>query len=143
MVEITKTFSDEQYSRALESWSWLDLDGLTPRFASLFGNLFLEGGDGAWWFLDTFAGQLSREWDDHDAMTTALDTQAGQDRYLTAGLAMGAYQRRGLRLGVDEVFAWAPPPVITDSFAVDEIKVFDFVVVVFVAGRLHAQLKNA
>nr|WP_296075613.1 hypothetical protein [uncultured Actinoplanes sp.] len=132
-------FSDDQYSRALESWEWLDLDGLTPRFASLFGDLFLEALDGSWWFLDTFEGQLTREWADHDAMAAALDTEPGRDRYLSAGLAIGAYQRRGLRLGVDEVYAWAPPPLITGSFDVDDIGVFDFVVVVFVAGRLHGE----
>jgi hypothetical protein len=49
-MELTKQFGEEQYAAALESWSWLDLQGKTPRFASLFGNVFLEDADGAWWF---------------------------------------------------------------------------------------------
>jgi hypothetical protein len=81
----------------------------TPRFASLFGDIFLEGDDRAWWFLDTFEGELRREWDDRDAMVAVLETEKGQDRYLMAGLALGAYQRRGLRLGPAQIYAWAPP----------------------------------
>ncbi|MCM0673191.1 hypothetical protein NCC78_00370 [Micromonospora phytophila] len=46
-MELTKQFSEQQYARALESWTWLDLDGKAPRFTSLFGDVFLESADGA------------------------------------------------------------------------------------------------
>lgn len=52
-MDLTKQFGDDQYVRALDSWSWLDLHGEIPRFASLFGDVFLEDEVGAWWFLDT------------------------------------------------------------------------------------------
>jgi hypothetical protein len=137
-VELTKQFSDDQFAKALDSWGWLDLDGKTPRFASLFGDVFLEGDDRAWWFLDTFEGELRREWDDRDAMVAVLQTEKGQDRYLMGGLALAAHERRGLRLGPAQIYAWAPPPMVTGSFAADDIKVFPFVVVVHVAGQIHA-----
>jgi hypothetical protein len=141
-MELTKQFSDEQYAKALDSWTWLDLGGRTPRFASLFGDLFLEAADGSWWFLDTFEGELSREWAGRDEMDAALGTQKGQDRYLMAGLALAAHDRRGLRLRPDQVYAWAPPPMISGSFAADEIKIFGFVPVVHVAGQFHAQARG-
>jgi hypothetical protein len=140
-VELTKQFSDQHYERALESWSWLDLNGKAPRFTSLFGDVFLESRDGAWWHLDTFEGDLVRAWDSHAALSADLGTEQGQDRYLLGGLAMGAYHRRGLSLGPDDIYAYAPPPVITGSFDVDEIKVFPFVVVLTMAGQLHQQLR--
>jgi hypothetical protein len=52
-------------------------------------------------------------------------------------LDLGAYQRRGLRLGPDQIYAWAPPPTVTGSFAADEIEAFGFVPVVHVAGQVH------
>ncbi len=141
-MELTKQFDEQQYARALESWSWLDLDGKAPRFTSLFGDVFLEAADGAWWFLDTFEGQLVRRWESRAGLAAELDTEDGRDTCLLATLAMGAFHRRGLRLGADQVYAYAPPPIVTGSFEVDEIVVFDFVVVVNFAGQLHDRLRN-
>jgi hypothetical protein len=59
------------------------------------------------------------------------------------GLAMAAFHRRGLSLNGDEVYAYAPPPMFTGSFDVDEIQVFKFSVVVNVAGQLHQQLHSS
>lgn len=141
-MELTKRFSEQHYARALESWDWLGLDGQSPRFTSLFGDVFLEAADGAWWFLDTFEGQLGRRWDTRAELSAELDTEEGRDTYLMATLAMGAHHRRGLRLGADQVYAYAPPPIVTGSFEVDAITVFDFVVVVNLAGQLHRQLRD-
>jgi hypothetical protein len=142
-MELTKQFSDRQYAVALDSWAWLDLQGKTPRFASLFGNVFLEDDEGAWWFLDTFEGELVRNWASREELIAQLETGEGQDQYLQGVLAMAAFHRRGLTLNDDEVYAYAPPPVITGSFAVDEIRVFPFSVVVNTAGQLHRQLRTA
>src|SRR5687768_6761515 len=121
-MELTKQFTAEQYAAALESWSWLaDLAGKTPRFASLFGDVFLESADGTWWFLSTFEGDLTPVWPDGAALTADLNTEEGQDRYLLGALAMAAFHRRGLQLTSDQVYAYAPPPVITGSFDVDQI----------------------
>lgn len=142
-MDLTKQFSDDQYASALESWSWLDLHGKTPRFASLFGNVFLEDEVGAWWFLDTFEGELVPGWASRAELIAELETEEGQDQYLLGALALAAFHRRGLSLGQDEVYAYAPPPIITGSFDVDEIQVFQFSVVVNIAGQLHQQLRSA
>jgi hypothetical protein len=142
-VELTKKFSDDQYAVALESWSWLDLRGKTPRFTSLFGDLFLEDDEGAWWFLDTFEGELVRGWPSRADLIAELETEEGQDRYLLGALAMAAFHRRGLNLDSDQVYAYAPPPIVTGRFDVDEIQVFLFSVVVNLAGQLHQQLRTA
>jgi hypothetical protein len=139
-MQLTKQFSEEHYAKALASWDWLDgLDRLTPGFASLFGDLFLVARDGSWWFLDTLDGTLSREWNHRDELFAALDTDAGQDRYLMGGLALGAGERRGITLTDDQVYGWAPPPMIARNFAVDDIKPFPFIVVLHVAGQFHGQ----
>ncbi len=141
-MELTKQFSDDQYAVALESWSWLDLHGKTPRFASLFGNIFLEDEQGTWWFLDTFEGELVPTWASRAELIAELETEEGQDQHLLGALAMAASHRRGLSLNDDEVYAYVPPPVITGSFDVDQIQVFKFSVAVNVAGQLHRQLRG-
>ena len=140
-VEVTKQFP-QQYARALDSWAWLDLGGKVPRFTSLFGDVFLESADGAWWFLDTFEGHIERQWNSRADLAAELDTEEGRERYLMATLALAAYHRRGLRLGTDQVYAYVPPPVVTGSFDVDLIHVFDFVVVAHLTGQLHDQLRT-
>ena len=55
---------------------------------------------------------------------------------------MAAFHRRGLQLTGDQVYAYAPLPVITGSFDVDQIQVFPFTVVVNTAGQLHHQLRT-
>ncbi len=142
-MELTKKFSERQFSIALESWSWLDLEGKVPQFASLFGDVFLRDQAGVWWFLDTFEGQLIPAWPDSTALAAELETEQGQDRYLLGALGMAAFHRRGLELGDDDIYGYAPPPVVTGSFAVDEIQVFPFWVVVNAAGQMHRQLRNA
>jgi hypothetical protein len=143
VTRLTKQFTEQQYAKALSSWTWLDgLDRLTPGFASLFGDLFLLGEKGAWWFLDTLEGTLSREWTHRDDLVAALGAEAGQDRYLMGGLALGAGERRKLKLEDDQVYGWAPPPMIARNFAVDDIKAFPFVVVVHVAGQFHGQRRD-
>ena len=71
-------------------WQWLtELAGKRPLATSAFGDVFLQGDDGAW-FLDTVEGKLSREWDSPGSLHAQLNTAAGQDRYLMAGLAVAA-----------------------------------------------------
>lgn len=141
-MELTKQFSDRQYAVALESWSWLDLGGKSPRFTSLFGDVFLEDEEGAWWFLSTFTGELLAGWPHGAALAAELNTEAGQDEYLLGALALAAFHRRGLSLSRDDVYAYVPPPVVTGSFDVDQIQVFEFSVAVNMAGQLHRQLQE-
>jgi hypothetical protein len=141
-MDLTRRFSAEDFARALESWAWIGFDGLTPRFTSLFGDVFFEAADGSWWLLDTFEGELLRPWASYADLAAELDTEEGRDRRLMATLALGAHHRRGLRLDDGQIYAYAPPPIVTGSFAVDEIQVFGFVVVVNLAGQLHQQLRD-
>ncbi|WP_097322824.1 hypothetical protein [Paractinoplanes atraurantiacus] len=82
-------------------------------------------------------------WPSRAELIATLETEDGQDEFLQGALAMAAFHRRGLSLSDDEVYAYAPPPIITGSFAADEIQVFPFSVVVNLAGQLHQQLRTS
>jgi len=109
-MELTKTFSDDQFRTALAAWTWLGLDGKRPAFASLFGDVFLEAGDG-WWYLDTVEGTLTREWRTEDEVVAALATPEGEERYLRGALATAA-AGQGLTLGAHDVYGFNVPPVL-------------------------------
>lgn len=139
-VELTKVFTPEQYAVALESWAWIGLGECTPRFASLFGDVFLDDPSG-WWYLDTIEGSLTRFWSSAEELRATLESEAGQDRYLLAGLAMGAHAR-GITLGPDEVYDLVPPPVLGGGFDLANVRVYDFVVATNLNGQLHRQVRD-
>jgi hypothetical protein len=139
-MQLMKTFSAEQFDNALESWSFLDLDGKTPAFASLFGDVFLHSPDG-WWFLDTLDGTLRRVWDTHEELEDELNTEDGQDRYLLGGLAIAAHER-GVTLGDDEVYDFMPPPILGGDLIVDNIVAQNFIVAINLAGQIHGQVRD-
>lgn len=135
-----KKFAREQYDQALESWSWLDLAGKTPRFTSLFGDVFLESADG-WWFLDTMDGKLTQVWTTEAELQAAMNTQAGQDEFLLLGLAR-AVKERGIILADNEIYALTPPPILGGSFDPTNAESADFVVAVNLAGQIHHQIRD-
>jgi hypothetical protein len=139
-VELTKTFTPEEYARALESWSWLDLSNKEPIFASSFGDVFFSAEDGVW-YLDTIEGTLDRTWPDVDALREELATRDGQDHYLLGGLVFGA-RERGLVLGEGQVYAFELPPVLGGAIAAEKMKTLSFVVAVNLAGQLHDQVRD-
>ncbi len=138
-MRLTKTFSEQQFAQALESWSWLGLSGRKPLFTSLFGDVFLAGPDGCW-YLDTVEGTLTRPWASADELERDLSTEVGENRYLLAGLAEAA-AARGLVLGPDQVYALLPPPVLGGRAAADAVSVEDFAVTLNILGQIHEQIR--
>lgn len=139
-VELTRRFTAEQFAAGLESWGWLGLDDKVPVFASPFGDVFLESGDGIWW-LDTLQGELSCAWPDPAALEADLRTEEGQDQFLLAGLAMAA-ESRGLVPGADQIYGFTHPPVLGGALDVANVEVIDFVVSLNIAGQIHDQVRD-
>ncbi|MER7244440.1 hypothetical protein [Kribbella sp. NPDC000426] len=139
-MELTRTFTTEQYTRALESWGFLDLGGKTPVFTSPFGDVFFQAADGFWW-LDTLEGTLTRPWATADDLRAELNTEDGQDQYLLAGLAFGA-ESRGVVPGPDQVYSFAHPPQLGGELGVGNVEVLDFVVSLHILGQIHTQTRD-
>jgi hypothetical protein len=139
-LELTKVFTAEEYERALESWSWVGLGAKEPVFTSLFGDIVFEDGSGIW-FLSMLDGTLECAWPDRGALRESLAAEEGQDMYLLAGLAFGAYAR-GVVLGPEQVYNFEPPPILGGPIDVEHLVPTDFVVAVNLAGQLHGQIKD-
>jgi hypothetical protein len=139
-MELIKTFSAGEYIEALDSWSWVDLAGKTPLFASLFGDVFFESADGCW-LLDVVSGAFERTWPTVDELRAALGSEAGRDLYLLEPLAAAALES-GIRLGRSHVFDFAVPPVLGGPQEVENLEAADFIVAVNIAGQIHGQVRD-
>nr|BFE60755.1 hypothetical protein GCM10020063_052810 [Dactylosporangium thailandense] len=122
-MQLIKTFLPERFAAALESWQWAGVEGKTPAFASLFGDVFLRGADGIWW-LDTIGGTLERRWPSMEALSAELNTAEGQERYLFAGLAV-EMARRGLTPQDEQVYDFGHPPALGGAIDPDNVDVVD------------------
>lgn len=139
-MELLRHFSPDDYARALEDWSWTGAASLVPVAASTFGDVFLSGADGIF-MLDILEGRLVQAFSGIDEMRSVLATPAGEDRFLTAGLALAA-EERGLVPGSGQVYAYTTPPVLGGQIAVDNLEVMDFVVWLSITGQLHERVRN-
>lgn len=140
-MDLTKSFSDDAFRRALEDWAWLPVSDKRPFLASLFGDVFLEDSDGIW-MLDVLEGSLDRVFSSRQQMAAVLATGEGQDKYLLAGLAIGAARRRDLSPGPDQVLAWTLPPVLGAPVEVGNLQLMGFEVYLSLQGQLHQQVKE-
>lgn len=139
-VHLIREFAPDAYEFALSSWSWIGAGGKTPRFASCFGDMFLEAQDG-WWFLDTVEGTLERRWNTMDDMFADLEGEDGRAEYLLEE-TLNAALDQGMQLGEDEVFAFLPPPAVTGTMSVDSLAPLRFAIAANLAGRIHGELNG-
>ena len=109
-MDLTRSFSADQFGRALESWDRAGIQDKRPLFTSPFGDVFFQAPDG-FWFLDLLEGTLTRPWPDADALQAELNTPEGQDRYLMAGLAFAA-ERQGIVPSATQVLSFKVAPVL-------------------------------
>jgi hypothetical protein len=139
-MELTRTFTTEQYTRALSAWQWIGLDGLEPWFTTAFGDVFLIGDDGIYW-LDVAAGELSVPFSSPAEAKRVLGTEEGMDEYLLAGLAFAASEA-GIEATGEQILAYKVPPVLEGEFEVDNLEVVRFEEALTRAGRLHDEIKD-
>lgn len=88
-------------SPVVEGWSSFAARKIELIAATMFGDAFLEGGDGVW-FLDMLEGELTLHSPEALTLERELNTPEGEDQYLFGGLVAGATER-GVRPGTNEV----------------------------------------
>lgn len=140
-MQLIREFTPVAYDFALASWGWLGITDQVPRFASCFGDMFLESRSG-WWFLDTVEGTLERRWPNRDQMFAELRSADGRAEYLLEE-TLGQAQGRGMSLADDEVFTFIPAPAITGTMDADNLTPLRFAIAASLAGRIHHELRLA
>lgn len=135
-----RSLTRDQLQRALGYWHWLDIGSLVPMWASRFGAIFLNGPD-AWWFLDPYEGQITREWDSPSDLAASLASDDGAERYLARGLVEGA-TALGLTCGPSEVFSFEVFPVFGAPAQLDNVRATRFMALHAFAGQVHLKLQS-
>lgn len=139
-VDLIRNFSEDEFGRALESWGWIGIGEKSPVFTSPFGDVFFRAVDGFWW-LDTVEATLSRPWATAEELEATLNTPAGQDQYLLAGLAASA-ERQGIVPTAGQVYGFTIAPVLGGEPGLSNIEVIDFVVSLNILGQIHRQVRD-
>ncbi|AEG43137.1 T6SS immunity protein Tdi1 domain-containing protein [Isoptericola variabilis] len=138
-MDLLRTFDRDAFEYGLAAWSWLGVRGRTPRFATAFGDVFLESLEG-WWFLDTVEGSLRLRWSTAVEMYAELESPDGRAEILLQDVVDDA-ARRGATLRPDEVFAFTPHPAVGGRLSADCVEPVRFELALRLAGRLHEQLR--
>nr|WP_216645230.1 DUF1851 domain-containing protein [Isoptericola halotolerans] len=132
-----RPFPAAAFSYGLASWSWLGIQGKTPRFATLFGDVFLESLEG-WWFLDTVEGTLEMRWPNAVDLTAELESPDGRNDLLLEDLVIEA-ARHGVVPQDDEVLTFMPHPRLGGRFSADSAVAVRFELALRLAGEVHRQ----
>lgn len=91
---------------------------------SAFGDLFLEGPDGAVRMLDLVSGGIRQVAVCREEFDWGLSDDRHRDEWLLAGLG-GRAARAGLRPGPGQCLAFRTPPVLGGQLAVENLVVWD------------------
>ncbi|MCP2263441.1 T6SS immunity protein Tdi1 domain-containing protein [Promicromonospora thailandica] len=137
-MKLLRTFPKDAFEFGLASWQWLGLREQTPRFATCFGDIFLESLDG-WWFLDTVEGTLELRWTSAVTMYAELESPEGRATYLMDDLVREA-RGRGLHLGEEDVYTFNPHPALGGELGVDSLVAMRFELAVNWVGQMHDQV---
>ncbi|MFD2794336.1 T6SS immunity protein Tdi1 domain-containing protein [Promicromonospora vindobonensis] len=140
-MKLLRTFPKVSFEFGLASWQWLGLSEQNPRFATCFGDIFLESLDG-WWFLDTVEGTLELRWTSAVTMYTELESAEGRATYLMDDLVRDA-RSRGIHLGEDEVYTFNPHPALGGELGVDGLSAMRFELAVNWVGQMHDQVLHS
>ncbi|MEU4363855.1 T6SS immunity protein Tdi1 domain-containing protein [Promicromonospora sp. NPDC023987] len=137
-MKLLRTFPKVSFEFGLASWQWLGLSEQNPRFATCFGDIFLESLDG-WWFLDTVEGTLELRWTSAVTMYTELESAEGRATYLMDDLVRDA-RSRGIHLGEDDVYTFNPHPALGGELGADGLGTMRFELAVNWVGQMHDQV---
>ena len=137
-MKLLRTFPKVSFEFGLASWQWLGIREQTPRFATCFGDIFLESLDG-WWFLDTVEGTLELRWTSAVTMYAELESAEGRATYLMDDLVREA-RSRGIHLGEEDAYTFNPHPALGGELSANNLGTMRFELAVNWVGQMHDQV---
>lgn len=140
-MDLLRPFTPSAFAYGLASWSWVGVSDKTPRFASLFGDVFLESLEG-WWFLDTVEGTLELRWRTAVELTTELESADGRNELLLEDLVLEALQH-GVVPQDDEVLAFMPHPRLGGRLSAEAAVPMRLELALRLSGEVHRYASGA
>ncbi|WP_369370647.1 T6SS immunity protein Tdi1 domain-containing protein [Promicromonospora sp. Populi] len=140
-MKLLRTFPKVAFEFGLASGQWLGLREQTPRFATCFGDIFLESLDG-WWFLDTVEGTIELRWTSAVTMYAELESPEGRATYLMDDLVRDA-RSRGLQLNEEDVYTFTPHPALGGELSVHGLSTMRFELALNWVGQMHDRVLHS
>jgi hypothetical protein len=140
-MKMLRTFPKVAFEFGLASWKWMGIREQTPRFATCFGDIFLESLDG-WWFLDTVEGTIELRWNSAVTMYEELESPEGRATYLMDDLVRDA-RSRGIRLGEEDVYTFNPHPALGGELSVNGLGTMRFELALNWVGQMHDRVLHS
>lgn len=129
-----------ELARGLEAWQWIGLEDKTPVAVTAFGDVFFVAITGIW-FLDKLEGNLTRICGSREELTTILQSDAGKNHYLFAGLVQKA-QREGMALAPGECYDFKVAPIEGGELSFENIRKAVLADALSESGRIHARRRK-
>ncbi|WP_418275107.1 hypothetical protein ACNHYB_09550 [Isoptericola jiangsuensis] len=139
-MEHLRPFAPSAFEYGLAAWPWLDLRGMTPRLATVFGDVLVESLEG-WWFLDTVEGTFERRWPTAVELAAELDSPDGRQELLLEDVVLAAAER-GVVPEADEVLTFMPHPALGGRLHADAAVPVRFELALRLAGEVHARFRT-
>jgi hypothetical protein len=141
LEEMTKDIDKVDFDDILSSWQWClaDMSGIV--MITCVGDLFLQGKDGAIYWLQTDCGDLTKIAESLEEFNKFLDDEDKLDNWLLPSLVEKLIKANKILKG-NEVYSYIKPPVIGGEYSVDNILPTEMNAHFFFSGQIFKQLKN-
>lgn len=131
--------SAEALAELREQWSWLLPDPLKAFMASAMGDVFLEGDDGAVFWLDTGRGKLEMIAPSRDAFMAELRTKA-EDWFLAS--LVDELLEAGIVLDSEQCYGYKVLPVLGGKYEVANVAPMAALAWYGFSGHVHGQIRD-
>src|SRR3954463_16401799 len=126
----------------LDSWRWrIGPSPLSILHVTALGCLFLEGDDGAVFFLDTTEGTFRRVAESREAFEKLFESSENR-RALLWSFFVRELRQRGVQLGERQCYGWKVPPGLGGEPYFDNVEPTDAAAYVSTQGQVHEQLRR-
>lgn len=133
-------FAPDKLTSALETWSWIGIEGKRAIRVTAFGDVFFQDDEGIW-FLDTVGGKLERISSSESELDGLLATEEGKDRFLLSTLVDRAVCE-GLTLEKGMCYDFKIAPVLGGSLGYKNLQTQDLEITLYLGGQIHQQTRG-
>ena len=133
--------SEYSFESLLGNWKWLINKPASPFLMTLFGDVFLKNENEEYWWLDTFAGKLSKIADSQEDFYKLIgNPQKFVEMFMFE--VVNINRQLGLDLSEKQCYSFKIPPILGGQLEPENIEVCDIFVHLSILGQIHQQVKD-
>jgi len=139
--DLTINISNLDFADLREAWEWLICDMTEVIIISKFGDMFLKGGDGSIYWLDTAGGSLTKIAGNRVEFDSVLQEDDNINEWFLPHL-IEELEESGQLLAKNQVYSFVMPPAIGGEYAAGNVKATDLSVHFAFTGQILEQIKD-